>query len=130
MPFINLFIVIAPWGTIVNGLTAGIKNEIKPVETLKFSSKNILGKIKIKHIILWLIYVLSGYLLSLIFGSFVPILGALFIGILFSKVQYNILDNVHGSDIEPDKRSIPNQGIRRSAFKVISRKEDTIIIVS
>lgn len=114
--FIPQFLIIAPWATLVNGLTAGIKSEIKPIETLKFSSKNLFRNIKIKHLITWSLYALLGYFLSLVFGSFIPIMSVLLIGFFLSRFQDSLTNNLHGPDIEPDKRSIPNQGIRRSAF--------------
>ena len=110
------FFLIAPWATLVNGLTAGFKNEIKPVENLRFSAREMLGSLKIKHIITWVSFLLTGYFISLVLGSFLPIIGGLVVAYLFSRFQNSVINQFHGSDIDPDKRSLPNQGIRRSAF--------------
>ena len=114
--FISGLLFLAPWGTLINGITAGVKKEIKPVETLNFSSKKIFKNFKIEHIISWIIYILLGYFLSLFFGSLLPIIGAMVIAFLFLKFQDSLISNFHGPDLDPDKRSTPNQGIRKSAF--------------
>lgn len=110
------FIIMEPMLIVTSALTAGLKKEIKPVETLKFSSKEIIGKIKIRQIFSWAFCILVGYILSLLLNSRIPVIGATVFAGFFSLFQDMLVDNLQGPDIEPDKRSIPNQGIRRSAF--------------
>jgi hypothetical protein len=101
---------------LITGLAAGIKGEIKPVETLTFSSRTILNNLRIKHVVFWLVYFMLGYFLSLLLGSVVPIIGSLVIGLFVSSLQGNLANSLRGPDIDPVRRSLPNQGIKRSAF--------------
>lgn len=119
LPWGDIFIFFTPWGFIINGISASVKKEINPVETLQLPFKSLIEQCKSRQISYWIVYILLACIISWAFNLLFPLLGSLLILVFFAWAVDQFSKNAIGSEILPEKKTSPNQGIRKSVFNAV-----------